>query len=352
MTKQPSSGTEHETRSPPEALLETAFRVFATQGYRATRLEEVAAAAGMTKGAIYYHFDGKEDLLRRAVRHRHQAIFREIEEELARQRAPASVKIRYVLRQFWRHLLEPAWGHAFRLMFGEVGLEFPALFRMWAEEGPIQGWSVVRELIEEGERAGEFRPGVDAEVSARFAVSGLMLQAALQEHAELWDLAPCDMDRIFDSAIDLFLHGLTVTHGLPAAGEASPGTDEAVPGAWRPIGRVENEFDEPTAPEALRSAVSRIVLDPELSAGLTGLEGSDRILVLFQFHRAEAGALLQHPRGDATRPKRGVFALCSPHRPNRIGATVVEILSVAGNVVEVRGLDAINGTPVLDLKPA
>jgi AcrR family transcriptional regulator len=202
--------------------MEAAFQVFATRGYRAARLEDVAEVAGMTKGAIYYHFSGKEDLLRQAVKHRHRAIFREVERELTRDPAPASVKIRQVLRRVWGHVLEPTWGHAFRLMFGEVGIEFPALFRMWAEEGPIHGWSLVRELIEAGVRSGEFRPGVDPEVSARVAVSGLMLQAALQVHWDLQDLAPCDVDRIFDSAVDLFLHGLAVTHAPPGVSRPGP----------------------------------------------------------------------------------------------------------------------------------
>ncbi len=94
-----------------------------------------------------------------------------------------------------------------------MGIEFPALFRMWAEEGPIQAWTVVRELIEEGVNSGEFRRGVDPEVSARFVVSGLMMQAALQVHSGLEDLAPCDVDRIFDSSVDLFLHGLAAGRG-------------------------------------------------------------------------------------------------------------------------------------------
>ncbi len=345
------AGREQETAV--AALLETAFRVFATEGYRATRLEEVAEAAGVTKGAIYYHFEGKEDLLRRAVKHRHHAIFLEMERELARQEGPASVKIRYVLRQLWRHVLEATWGHAFRLMFGEVGLEFPALFRMWAEEGPIQGWSLVRALIEEGVRSGEFRPGVDPEVSARIAVSGLMLQGALQAHSGLEELVPCDLDRIFDSAVDLFLHGLAVTHGAPGgARRRSEPAEPLGPNAFRPIGRVENDFPEPASPDTIAGAPSRIVVDEELAAGLKGLRAGDRVLVLFRFHRAGHAELLQHPRGDATREKRGVFALRSPFRPNRIGATVVELVSVSDNVLEVSGLDAIDGTPVLDLKPA
>jgi len=206
---------------PQEALLEAAFHSFATRGYRATRLEEVADAAGVTKGAIYYYFDGKADLLRRAVEARHRAIFGEIERALATERAPASARLRFVLRKVWRHWLEPEWGAAFRLMVGEMSVTFPALFRTWASEGPIQGCRTVAALIEEGVRSAEFRPDADPDVAARLVISGLMLQAALHVHLGLGELAPCDEDRIFDSSVDLFLHGLAVTHA-PTLAPATP----------------------------------------------------------------------------------------------------------------------------------
>lgn len=120
---------------------------------------------------------------------------------------------------------------------------------------------------------------------------------------------------------------------------------------YEAIGRVENEFDEPVTPDAMRSAESRIVLDPALTEGLTGLEPGQQVMVLFYFHRAQGYDLTQHPRGDRSRAERGVFALRSPRRPNRIGVTMVELLAIEENVLRVRGLDAINGTPVLDLKP-
>lgn len=204
-----------EADAPPSALLDAAFRTFAAKGYRGTRLEEIADAVGMTKGAIYYYFSGKEDLLRRAVEAQHRAIFEEIEHALAVQGASVSVKIRFVLRKIWMHWLEPGWGHAFRLMVGEMSLEFPGLFRAWAREGPLKGSLLVRQLIEEGVRQGEFRRDVDAEVSARMVVSGLMLQAAQHALLGLDEPGPCDLDRIFDSAVELFLHGLTVVHCLP-----------------------------------------------------------------------------------------------------------------------------------------
>jgi tRNA (adenine37-N6)-methyltransferase len=120
----------------------------------------------------------------------------------------------------------------------------------------------------------------------------------------------------------------------------------------RPIGRVENGLPMSTPRNALMEAVSRIVVDPDLAPGLDGLEVESRILVVFHFHLAEDFELHQHPRGDPSRPPRGVFALRSPRRPNPIGVAEVELLEIRGNVLLVRGLDAVDGTPVLDLKPA
>jgi tRNA (adenine37-N6)-methyltransferase len=118
------------------------------------------------------------------------------------------------------------------------------------------------------------------------------------------------------------------------------------------IGFVENEFKQPAAPDTFTSAESRLVIDPALVSGLQGLEAGQQILVIFYFHRSSGFELLQHPRGDKSRPQRGVFALRSPNRPNPIGVTAVKLLGIEGNVLRVVGLDACSGTPVLDIKPA
>jgi tRNA-Thr(GGU) m(6)t(6)A37 methyltransferase TsaA len=121
--------------------------------------------------------------------------------------------------------------------------------------------------------------------------------------------------------------------------------------AYHPIGVVRNRFDASSHMDEMRAGSSKIVLRPDLTAGLEGLAAGEQIMVLFYFDRSEGFSLLQHPRGDQERPKRGVFTLRSPHRPNPIGATVVEVISIQDNVLTVHGLDAYNGTPVLDLKP-
>ena len=119
---------------------------------------------------------------------------------------------------------------------------------------------------------------------------------------------------------------------------------------YRAIGHVENDYGPSTSGST--SSESRLVLEPGLTQGLEGLEVGQKIMVIFHLHRSQGFDLLQHPRGDRGRPRRGVFSLRSPRRPNPIGITVVDLVAVDGNVLRVKGLDAFNGTPVLDLKPA
>ncbi len=119
-----------------------------------------------------------------------------------------------------------------------------------------------------------------------------------------------------------------------------------------PIGWVRRKEATPTSPEELASGRARIEVAPRFREGLTGVSPGDALLVLFWMDRAERGTLLVHPRGDLSRPLRGVFATRSPHRPNPIGATTVRVIRVdqERGILEVEGLDALDGTPVLDLK--
>ena len=118
-----------------------------------------------------------------------------------------------------------------------------------------------------------------------------------------------------------------------------------------PIGYVEGRFAEYAPSEEMRLYSSRIVVREEMAPGLMGLSAGDSILVLFHLHRAETYELQLHPRHDPTRPRRGVFATRSQYRPNGIGATVARIISVEDNILTVAGLDAQDGSPVLDIKP-
>lgn len=116
-----------------------------------------------------------------------------------------------------------------------------------------------------------------------------------------------------------------------------------------PIGHVENDYIELEYNEEIYQKISKIVLRKELAKGLCRIEDFQKLYVLFYFSRSEGFNLIQRRRYD--NEMAGVFASRSPYRPNKIGLTLVELLKVEENILYVKGLDAINGTPVLDIKP-
>jgi tRNA-Thr(GGU) m(6)t(6)A37 methyltransferase TsaA len=120
------------------------------------------------------------------------------------------------------------------------------------------------------------------------------------------------------------------------------------------IGRVSSPLTDPAeapkqgdegAPEAW------LVLEPSVLEALDGLEVGDELIVLTWLDRADREALRVHPRDDPSAPKRGVFTTRSADRPNPIGLHRVEIVQRDGSRLRVRDLEAIDGTPILDLKP-
>ena len=118
-----------------------------------------------------------------------------------------------------------------------------------------------------------------------------------------------------------------------------------------PIGHVENHNTIDMSPDEMLPTASRIVIEDKYLEGLMGLDQNDLITVLFYFDRARGYKMRLHPRYDETRPVTGVFNTRSQYRPNHIGVTVVRLKSVEGNTLVVEGLDAADGTPVLDVKP-
>ena len=97
---------------------------------------------------------------------------------------------------------------------------------------------------------------------------------------------------------------------------------------------------------------ARIEVLLEYQDGLYRIEESDEILVLYVFDRTDEVRMHVHPRGDLRNPKVGVFASRSPTRPNHIAVTTVRLVAVDGNILTVEGMDALDGSPVVDIKPA
>ncbi|MGM0502439.1 MAG: tRNA (N6-threonylcarbamoyladenosine(37)-N6)-methyltransferase TrmO [Bacillota bacterium] len=114
------------------------------------------------------------------------------------------------------------------------------------------------------------------------------------------------------------------------------------------IGIVNSKFKKPANPEKMKEYQSKIIIDEDYSKGLEGLEAGQQLQIVFYFHLIDDYKLFGPKRiGEP----RGVFASRSPKRPSKLGITTVELIGREGNELQVRGLDAIDGTPVVDIKP-
>jgi len=117
-----------------------------------------------------------------------------------------------------------------------------------------------------------------------------------------------------------------------------------------PIGRVHSPLK---TTGSLRREKAEIEIFPAYKDGLEGIEAYSELLILYWMDRLNEESrkvLVVHPRGDPSRTMRGVFSTRSPHRPNPIGVSRVRLIAREGNILKVDGLDAVDGTPVIDIK--
>jgi tRNA (adenine37-N6)-methyltransferase len=123
---------------------------------------------------------------------------------------------------------------------------------------------------------------------------------------------------------------------------------------FNPIGFVKSPFTEtskiPRGCGAKHDAEGVLEILAEFEPGLLDIEGFSHLYVIWAFDRADGFDLIAHPPTDEKRP-HGVFATRSPRRPNPIALTVLELLGRQGNALRVRGVDMLDGTPILDIKP-
>lgn len=122
----------------------------------------------------------------------------------------------------------------------------------------------------------------------------------------------------------------------------------------RIIGRIASSLtDLASAPRQADEGAPEawLLFEPEVADGLRSIRPGDSLVVLTWLDRARRDVLSVHPRGDKTRPSEGVFSTRSPHRPNPIGLHTVTVTVVEDSRLQVRNLEALDGTPIIDVKP-
>jgi tRNA-Thr(GGU) m(6)t(6)A37 methyltransferase TsaA len=119
------------------------------------------------------------------------------------------------------------------------------------------------------------------------------------------------------------------------------------------LGTIHTPFDKledmPIQPKGAAEVIGTIELEEQYTEGLADLNGFSHIYLLYEFHMAQRTALTVTPFMDTT--PRGVFATRSPLRPNHLGISIVKLIGVEKNIVTVQGIDILNGSPLLDIKP-
>ena len=206
------------TRRPedrPREILAAALRVFAEHGYNATRLEDIAAAAGVTKGTIYYYFKSKDALLLRLTTAGDQSEFDRLATLIDNNTGSASTQLRMLMRKGFAEPADES-RRLLRLVYLALHADAPHLFSRVVQHALVDGWALMTSLIERGKATGEFRADADAEVAARVFTSGLLLQQLWRNAMGLDTLDPFDHDRMVDSTIELFLHSLRPSVRVPA----------------------------------------------------------------------------------------------------------------------------------------
>jgi tRNA-Thr(GGU) m(6)t(6)A37 methyltransferase TsaA len=119
-----------------------------------------------------------------------------------------------------------------------------------------------------------------------------------------------------------------------------------------PIGYLRSEHKNVPNHWSISDLQAELVIDQQYAAGLSDISAGDRIAVIFEFHKSPpftADRLRQKPPHRDSR--KGVFSICSPKRPNPLGLSVLEVLKIEDNVITVSGIDMLDGTPILDIKP-
>lgn len=165
----------------PDEIADAGLRLFSARGYLDVSVDDIAREAGVTKGAVYHHFGGKEDLLVAAVDRHFQRTFDRA--GAGKPLAPGetvSGRLEALLWAGWQFWHSVEFQGLFRLVLGEAGAAVPAVRERFLSEGPHRGWKVLGGLIAEGQRNGEFRSDLDPARAARLIASGLVLQIMLK----------------------------------------------------------------------------------------------------------------------------------------------------------------------------
>jgi len=193
----------------PGEIIDAALELFVAKGFMATRLDEVAKLAGVSKGTVYLYFDNKEALFKAVVETLVVPEIERTEQQIQNFDGSASVLISQLVTQWWQTVGESRLCGLPKLIISEAG-NFPELASFYVEHVIGRVRRLIAQLIQRGIEAGEFRT-CDPEYAARLLLAPMVFAAIYQHSLLPYDPQPFEVPAYLDSHIDIFLHGLVAT---------------------------------------------------------------------------------------------------------------------------------------------
>lgn len=197
---------ERRKQDRPQELLAAALQLFVERGYAATRLEDVAAQAGVSKGTLYLYFDSKESLFKSVVRAHMLPLLNEAQARVDSHDGHSADLLRELILGWWRGASRSGLKGIAKLMMAESG-NFPELARFYHEEIIARGDATVVRMLERGIARGEFRR-IDADAMKKVIIAPLVMLMLWEQSLAPCAIAPIDTDAYLASLIDLCIHGL------------------------------------------------------------------------------------------------------------------------------------------------
>jgi AcrR family transcriptional regulator len=191
----------------PEEIISAALEVFADRGFAATKLEDVARRAGVTKGTIYLYFENKEALFKALIRQTIVPVIARGEELAKSFTGSARDLFEQLVREYWRLVGETSLVGIPKLMMAEAN-NFPELARFYYEEVVTRGHRLMAGVLERGIKAGEFRP-VNVAVATKLAMAPVMHAVIARRAFSACMPEGFDVTKYLDTHIDLYLHGIS-----------------------------------------------------------------------------------------------------------------------------------------------
>ena len=207
VTKRSKPRWRRRKNARPEEIISAALEVFADRGFAATKLEDVARKAGVTKGTIYLYFENKEALFKALIRQTIVPVIAKGEALAQSFTGSARDLFERLVREYWRLVGETSLVGIPKLMMAEAG-NFPELARFYYEEVVTRGHRLMAGVIERGIKAGEFRR-VDVAVATKLAMAPVMHAVIARKAFSACMPEGFNVASYLDTHIDLYLHGIS-----------------------------------------------------------------------------------------------------------------------------------------------